>query len=129
PVPAAPSAPPVSRSCSRLSYATSRLRLKVAPPHPRCKPHGRRGLGYKSATGPWRARQPTRGHCMGKLPIVLGALVLGAAVAPAVLAQEAPHGALAVDEAQGYHFGFAHDYGNEVDAGRRASEECQEAGG
>lgn len=66
---------------------------------------------------------------MGKLPIVLGALVLGVAVAPAALAQDTPYGALAVDEVQGYHFGFAHDHGNQVDADRRATEECQKAGG
>ena len=54
---------------------------------------------------------------------------VGAAAAPAALAQETPYGALAVDEVQGYHFGFAHDHGNQVDADRRATEECQEAGG
>lgn len=66
---------------------------------------------------------------MGKHLIVLGALVLGVAVAPAALAQDTPYGALAVDEVQGYHFGFAHDHGNQVDADRRATEECQKAGG
>src|SRR5690606_40967297 len=55
PVPAAPSAPPVSRSCSRLSYATSRLRLKVAPPGARCKPHG----GGDSDIKPRRSEEHT----------------------------------------------------------------------
>lgn len=66
---------------------------------------------------------------MRKQLIAAITIVAGAAMAPAAFAQEVPYGALAVDEAQGYHFGFAHDYGNQADADRRATEECQSHGG
>jgi hypothetical protein len=50
-------------------------------------------------------------------------------LAPQVSAQESPHGALAVDEAQGYSFGFAHDHPNQVVAEKRAMDECATHGG
>jgi hypothetical protein len=56
-------------------------------------------------------------------------VVAMAGFAPLVAAQEAPHGALAVDEAQGYHFGFAHDHADRVAAERRALDECAAHGG
>jgi hypothetical protein len=50
-------------------------------------------------------------------------------LASQVSAQESPHGALAVDEAQGYSFGFAHDHPNQVVAEKRAMDECATHGG
>jgi hypothetical protein len=59
-----------------------------------------------------------------------GVLVLAtAAAAPVAIAQTSQYGALAVDESQGYQFGFSHDYPNQVDAERRAREECAANGG
>jgi hypothetical protein len=63
-------------------------------------------------------------HCMRAL-LVLAMVGL----APQVSAQESPHGALAVDEAQGYSFGFAHDHPNQVVAEKRAMDECASHGG
>ena len=63
-------------------------------------------------------------HCMRAL-VVLAMFGL----APQVSAQESPHGALAVDEAQGYSFGFAHDHPNQVVAEKRAMDECATHGG
>jgi hypothetical protein len=50
-------------------------------------------------------------------------------LASQVSAQESPHGALAVDEAQGYSFGFAHDHPNQLVAEKRAMDECATHGG
>lgn len=66
----------------------------------------------------------TNVHCMRALLVM--ALV---GLASPVTAQEAPHGALAVDEAEGYHFGFAHDHPDQAAAEQRAREECTAHGG
>lgn len=63
-------------------------------------------------------------HCMRAL-LVLAMVGL----APQVSAQESPHAALAVDETQGYSFGFAYDHPNQLVAEKRAMDECASHGG
>lgn len=62
---------------------------------------------------------------------LLRILVLSAAAIPATVlhAQHARHGALAVDEAQGYHFGFAYDHSDRAAAEQAAAGFCREHGG
>ena len=44
-------------------------------------------------------------------------------------AQDARHGALAVDEGKGFHFGFAHDHPSRAESEQAATAFCKEHGG